>query len=66
MMFWLEMNLWCVKYPDVFPKYVYGLYPGNKVDIIIGMNRLEINQMVTICLDKLVQCVADCKSSGDV
>ena len=36
-----------------------------QVDIILGMNWLELNQVFTNYFDKLVQCVADCKSSGD-
>ena len=37
-----------------------------QVDVILGVNWLELNQVFTSCFDKLVQCVADCMSLGDV
>ncbi|XP_050878143.1 uncharacterized protein LOC127081958 [Lathyrus oleraceus] len=37
-----------------------------QVDVILGMNWLELNQMFTNCFDKLVQCAAYCKSPTDV
>lgn len=37
-----------------------------QVDVILGMNLLDLNQMFTSCFNKLVQCAADCKSSNNV
>ncbi|XP_050915604.1 uncharacterized protein LOC127130679 [Lathyrus oleraceus] len=36
-----------------------------QVDVILGINWLELNQVFTKCFDKLVQCAADCKCSDD-
>lgn len=36
-----------------------------QVDVILGMNWLELNKVFTNCFNKLVQCVVDCKSSGN-
>lgn len=37
-----------------------------QVNVILGVNWLELNHVFTSCFDKFVQCVTDCKSSGDV
>ncbi|XP_050876252.1 uncharacterized protein LOC127079947 [Lathyrus oleraceus] len=36
-----------------------------QVDVILGINWLELNQVFTNCFDKLVQCAAHCKCSDD-
>lgn len=37
-----------------------------QVDVILGINWLELNHVFTNYFDKLVQFAAKCKSSGDV